>query len=189
MRRAWWLLPACAVLACGVALAPARGDDKKADDKKPADKKPEEKKGPVVDLGGLKANVPGSWKEETPKSKIRLKQYKLAKAEGDKEDGEVVIFQGILGTVKQNIDRWKAQFTPPKDKKLEDVAKLTKMKVGGNDVQLLDIQGTFGGKDDYRMLAVQIQTKKETYHVKLIGPAKTVEKFREGFVDWLKALK
>jgi hypothetical protein len=44
-------------------------------------------------------------------------------------------------------------------------------------------------KSDYRMLAVHFEGPKDVYHIKLTGPAKTIEAFKNGFDEWLKAFK
>ena len=42
---------------------------------------------------------------------------------------------------------------------------------------------------DYRMLAVHFEGKKEVYHIKLTGPAKTIDMYKKGFDEWVKAFK
>src|SRR5437773_8742934 len=100
-------------------------------------------KGTVIEIDGLKATAPAAWKEETPSSRLRFAQFKLPKAKDDKDDAEVVIFKGFGGSAKQNVDRWKATFVPPKGKTIDDVAKVEEMKVSGRDATYLDISGTY----------------------------------------------
>jgi hypothetical protein len=192
MRRTLWLVPLCfAGLASGFGLCPAGAADKKDEDK-----------GTVVELDGLSSRTPASWKEEAPSTSMRLTQFKLPKVKDDKEDGQVVIFKGISGTAQANIDRWKGQFQPPEGKTVDDVAKVTEMKVGDVMVSYLDIHGTFLDKfppfapnakvvkrPGYRMLAVQFEGKANPYHIKFWGPADTVEHYKQGFDDCLKAFK
>jgi hypothetical protein len=42
---------------------------------------------------------------------------------------------------------------------------------------------------DYRMIAVHVDGKQGPFHIKLTGPARTVERYKQGFDDWLKAFK
>src|SRR5438045_3202288 len=112
-------------VAAVAVLAAARGDDK-------------DKKGTEVELSGLKSTTPAAWKEEAPANQMRFMQFSLPKAEGDKKDAEVVIFKGISGSTKDNIERWKNFFIPPEGKTLNDVAKVTEMKVGNAEVTYLD---------------------------------------------------
>src|SRR5258707_14115182 len=71
-------------------------------------------KGTVVELDGLRSQAPAEWKEETPSNQMRFAQFKLPKHKDDKENAELVIFKGLGGSAKQNIERWKSQFVAPK---------------------------------------------------------------------------
>jgi hypothetical protein len=159
-------------------------------------------KGTVVNLDGLKSAAPSSWKAEDPSNTMRLIQFKLPKANGATEDAELVIFKNAGGSVRDNVNRWKGFFTPPEGKTIDDVAKVTEIKIGGRDATLLDVHGTYlfkrrpfdanekGEKrPDYRMMAVQYQGTDNLYHIRLVGPAKTVEHYQKGFDAWLKNFK
>ena len=161
-----------------------------------------EEKGTVVNLDGLKSAAPSSWKAEAPANQMRLIQFKLPKADGGTGDAELVIFKNAGGSVRDNVNRWKGFFTPPEGKTIDDVAKVTDIKIGGRDATLLDVHGTYlfkrrpfdpnekGEKrPDYRMMAVQYQGPDNLYHIRLVGPAKTVEHYQKGFEDWLKNFK
>jgi hypothetical protein len=188
MRRAApFMIVAFTVLAC----SPVTTESSAKDDK-----------GTVVELDGLSSKAPAEWKEETPSNQMRLAQFKLPKEKDDKFDAELVIFKGISGSAKQNVERWKGQFVPAKGKTIEDVSKVEEFKVSERPVTYLDISGTYKFKarpfdpkaeeearPDYRMLAVQIDGKNDSYQIKLTGPAKTVEKYKKGFDEWLKAFK
>src|SRR5262249_135821 len=162
----------------------------------------DEAKGAVVDFDGLKSAAPAAWKEEEPASKMRYKQFRLPRVKGDKADAELTIFRGFGGSAKDNIKRWKDQFQPPEGKKLDDVAKVTEMKIAGQEVTYLDIAGVYLFKEppfdpnakvekrpDYRRRGVHFEGPKNIYHIKLVGPEKTVEEYKKGFDDWLKAFK
>jgi hypothetical protein len=162
----------------------------------------QDQKGVVIDFDGLKSAAPASWKEETVASKMRYKQFRLPRTGEGKADAELVIFRDIGGTAKENVERWKGQFLPPEGKKIDDVARVTEFKVSGAEVTYLDISGTFLYKarpfdanekpekrPDYRMLAVYFKGPKNVYFIKLTGPARTVEHYKPGFDDWLKAFK
>jgi hypothetical protein len=194
MRYAsWFVMLAFGALAC----SPSGAETTAA-----ADKKDKEGKGVVVDLDGLRSRTPADWKEEAPSNRMRLAQFRLPAQKGDKEDAELVIFKGLGGSAKQNVERWKGQFQPPEGKKIDDVSKVEEFKVSGADVTLLDVHGTYLSKNppfapnakvekkpDYRMLAAQFETKNNIYHIKLVGPAKTIEHCKTGFDEWLKNFK
>jgi hypothetical protein len=158
-------------------------------------------KATVVELDGLRSKAPAEWKEEAPANEMRLTQFKLPKNKDDKFDAELVIFK-LGGSAKQNVERWKAQFTPPKGKTIDDVSKVEEFKVSDRPVTYLDISGTYKFKarpfdpkseeetrPEYRMLAVQFDGKDNVYQIKLTGPAKTVEMYKKGFDEWIKAFK
>ena len=190
MRRvAPFALLAFGVLACSSAPTETNAKDDKD-------------KGTVVELDGLRSKAPAEWKEEAPANQMRLTQFKLPKSKDDKYDAELVIFKGLGGSAKQNVERWKAQFAPPKGKTIDEASKVEEFKVSDRPVTYLDISGTYKFKArpfdpkaeeetraDYRMLAVQIDGKNEVYQIKLTGPAKTIEKYKKGFDEWLKAFK
>lgn len=184
MRR--FLLPAC-LLTAALAL-PAGADDKA--------------KGTKVNFDGLTSTTPAAWVEETPSNKMRFAQFKLPKVKGDKEDAELVIFKGLGGSAAANIDRWKAQFVAPKGKTADDISKQTEIKIGGKPAQQVVVEGTFKYnpapfnprsknvlRPDYKMIAVHFEGPKEIYHIKLTGPAKTVDHYAKGFDAWLKGFK
>jgi hypothetical protein len=159
-------------------------------------------KGTVIELDGLSSRTPADWKEEAPSNQMRLAQFRLPKKGDDKADAELVIFKGFGGSAKENINRWKAMFAPPEGKAIDDVAKVEEMKIAGNEATYLDISGTYTQKTrpfdpndkgvkrpDYRMLAVHFEGPKTRYHIRLVGPAKTVEAYKKGFDEWLKNFK
>lgn len=159
-------------------------------------------KGVVVDLDGLKSTTPGDWKEEAPANQMRFMQFRLPKKGDDKADGELIIFKGLGGGSKANVERWKKQFVPPEGKKIEDVAKVKEIKIGDRPAIYLDIQGTYlfnpapfnprskpEEKPNYRMLAIYLDGADNPYQIKLTGPAKTVEAYKKGFDEWVKNFK
>lgn len=168
-----------------------------------ADGDKEKSKGVVVNLDGVKSTTPGDWKEEAPANRMRFIQFRLPKKGDDKEDAELVIFKGLGGGSKANIDRWKKQFVPPKGKQIDDVAEVKDIKLGDRPAAYLDVQGTYlfnpqpfnprskpEERPNYRMLALYfVSAKDEPYQIKLTGPAKTVESYKKGFDEWLKNFK
>jgi hypothetical protein len=159
-------------------------------------------KGTVVDLDGLKSAAPSTWKEEAPSNQMRLAQFKLPHAAGDSYDAELVIFKALGGSAADNVARWKGQFTPPEGKTANDVSKVTELKIAGRDATQLDIHGTYLYKKrpfdpnergekraDYRLIGIQFDGPANVYHIRLLGPAKTVEEYKKGFDEWLKNFK
>jgi len=158
----------------------------------------EKTKGTKVTLDGLSSVTPADWVKGTPASTMRFAQFRLPKAEGDAEGAEVAIFK-LGGSTRQNVDRWKAQFQPPAGKTLDDVSKETTMKIGGHSATQLDITGTYnappfdptfkGKKTGFRLVGIQLEGPENAYQIKLLGPAKTVEKHKKAFDEWIKGFK
>jgi hypothetical protein len=161
--------------------------------------------GTPVELEGLKSTAPAGWKKEEPTAQqknFRKYQFRIAKADGDKEDAEVVVFffgPGGGGSKDANLTRWKGQFKPPAGEQ----AKVKEFRVGDAAVTVLDLTGTYlfkvGGpfnpnakteeKPDYCMLGVIFDCKGGPYYMRLLGPTKTVAAHMKEFDDWLKNFK
>lgn len=159
-------------------------------------------KGEEVTLGGMKSTAPAEWKVEPPANEMRVTQFKLAKVAGDPEDAALVVFyfRAGSGSVEQNFKRQEAKFDLSAAKK--DAVKVTKIKVGPLEGHSQDITGTFLSKfppfapnakitrkNDYRQIYVVFSAKDGEYYVSLLGPAKTVAKYKDGFDNWLKNFK
>ena len=141
--------------------------------------------------GELRFKAPDGWTVEKPSSSMRVGQYKLPKAEGDKDDASLVLYffgstQG--GTSQANIDRWIGQMQQPDGSSSKDKAKTETLTINGLKVTTVDVTGTYTAEmgpgerfvihDDanYRLRAAVIETPKGNYFVKLAGPAKTVSR-------------
>ncbi len=159
-------------------------------------------KGTEVKLDGVKSTAPASWKEEAPANQMRLMQFKLPHAKDDKADGEVVIFRNAGGTPKANVERWKSQFRAPEGKKIDDVTKVSEIKIGGRPATMVEIQGTYlfkarpfdpqaktEARPDYTMIAIHFEGDKNLYHIRMVGPSKTIDQYKKGFEEWLKEFK
>jgi hypothetical protein len=169
---------ATAVLACGL-----RAEDK----------------GVPVEWGGLKSTTPAGWKEEKPSNEFRKAQFKLAKAAGDPEDAELALFASPGGGgVDANLERQVKKFELAKDAK----PAVSKIKVGKEEATYQDISGTLLKKfppfdpnakvtkvENYRQIYVIFDGKDAVYSLTLLGPAKTVEKHKKEFDEWLKNFK
>ena len=188
MRRAWWLLSmSLGVLACGAGTHAGEG------------------KGTEVTLDGLKSRTPAGWKMQPASNKLRAYQFQVPRADGDKEDAELVIFyfgEGSGGTAADNLKRWKGMFQPPEGKKIDEVSKVEKFKVGDVPVTSLDVSGTYlykfppfapnakvQKKADFRRFGVIFESPKGPYFITLTGPAKTMAQQKKGFDGWVKGFK
>ncbi|HEY1189751.1 MAG TPA: hypothetical protein VGE74_19035 [Gemmata sp.] len=158
-----------------------------------------EDKGVAVEWGGVKSTTPAGWKEETPSNKMRMAQFKLAKEKGDPEDAELALFASPGGgSVDANLERQVKKFELAKDAK----PKVSKIKIGKTEATYQDITGTLLKKfppfdpnakitrvENYRQIYVIFDGKEAVYSLTLLGPAKTVEKHKKEFDEWLKNFK
>ncbi len=155
-----------------------------------------------VEVSGLKADAPASWKAEKPANLLRSHQFKLASADKGFADAELTVSPKSSDNVTKKFDEWKAQFTPPDGKKAEDVTKTSEFKIGEVKVHILDVTGTWKYKErpfdpkskeeikpEYRAVWVIVVGKDDTTHLRLSGPQGVVEKHYPEFEKWLKALK
>lgn len=184
--------------AAGVALLAAlTGACTAAEEAKPAGTAADAKKGTTVEWAGMKSTTPADWKREEPTSKFRQDQFRVPRAEGDKEDAEVAVFylQGG-GGVEANLKRQTAAFEKDKMKEKQE-----KIKVGSHDAVYQVITGTFLKKPfpmaekgtpvpGYAQLYVIFEGKDGAVaSAWLRGPEKTVEKHAKEFRDWVKNFK
>jgi hypothetical protein len=153
--------------------------------------------------GDLHYKVPDGWVSAQPSSKMRVAQFKLPKADGDNEDGELVLYyfgasQG--GTAEANIDRWISQIQQADGSASKDKAKTENLTVNGLKITTVDVSGRYtaemapgSGKfydnANYRLRAAVIETPKGNYFLKLVGPAKTVGRWEQSFTDYLESFE
>ena len=164
-----------------VAEKPA---DEKPTDEKPTDGDAKAVKTVEVKLKGLVLNVPESWKQSQPTSRLRLGQFAIPKVKGDEEDGELAIFNfGGGGDVKANVDRWVGQFTAEGRE-----SKVTKGPIENGQYVLVEITGTYlkpvgppiqrktVAASGSRMLGVILGREDiGLFFMKMTGPDKTVK--------------
>ena len=169
-------------LAALLALPHLSMAEDKASDKPDANAK-EVKTVEVEIKGGLKLNVPETWKQGKPSSRLRLAQFAIPAAKGDTEEGELALFNfGAGGSAKANIDRWIGQFQPDERE--------VKVKEGATETGkyfFVEITGTYmkpigppiarqsKAAPGSRMLGVILGIEdKGIYFFKMTGPDKTV---------------
>jgi hypothetical protein len=162
---------------------------------------------PQSATGELRYKAPEGWTPERPASDMRVAQYKLPKVEGDSEDALLVLYyfgQGQGGTAQANIDRWINQMQQPDGRPSKEQARTENMTVNGLQVITVDVSGTYSGgmsptggmsgekageKSNYRLRAAIVETPKGSYFVKLTGPEKTVTRWDQAYIDYIKSFE
>jgi hypothetical protein len=150
----------------------------------------------------LKFDAPSGWVSKPPASTMRVAEFTLPRAADDAEDAALAIyfFGGQGGTVEANLDRWIGQLTQPDGKPSKDVAKTSKLTSHGLEITLIDLTGTYVAevspgsaehynKPGFRLRAAVVITPGGPYYVKLTGPERTVTRWDESFMTFLKSLR
>ena len=151
----------------------------------------------------LKFRVPAGWVEEERTSSMRVAQYRLPKAEGDTEDASLVLYyfgQGQGGSTAANMERWVGQMKQEDGSSSKDKAKEENLEANGLKVATVDVSGTYIAetspgsgtllnKPGYRLRAAVVETPKGSYFVKLVGPEKTVARWNDSFMSYLRSFE
>lgn len=135
--------------------------------------------------------APPRWQSVPNTSSMRLATYRIPRAEGDAEDGDLSIMQAG-GSVDANAERWIGQFDAPSQKS----AKRTTRKVGGLDVTIVEVQGNYSGGmgkspaagSTTALLGAIVSTPGMPHFFKLTGPVKTVTAARVEFDAMIASL-
>jgi hypothetical protein len=149
--------------------------------------------------GKLQLTAPGSWIRKRPQTAIVEHEFAIPPAKDDKAEGRLTVM-AAGGGIEANIDRWYGQFTQPDGGSTKDRAKIHKIKVGGDEVHLVDLSGTFRDqrgpvapaieRPKYRMLAAIIATKGAgNYFIKFYGPERTVAENEKAFVSMIEGME
>jgi hypothetical protein len=156
--------------------------------------------GEVVELGKLKCRTPADWAKVKPAEPAGYREYRLEPVGDNKTSAQLAI--DFLGNgngagAGEQVKRWEERFLPPEGKNLDDVVRVRTLQVGGAAVTCLDVRGDYQGmpgdpatpRQNYRLLGVYFGTPRGPYLIRLWGPADTVEFYRDGFENWVKAFK
>jgi len=160
------------------------------------------KGGEVEVLAGIKLTTPAGWVPLELKSTggaFSIKPaaaFSLPKVEGDDEDASVRVthFPGMKNVpAEAQLNRWYNQFSQPDGKATKDVAIAQSFVLGDATVTLADIPGTMGAgpsaKPNYRLVAAIIEHPKGPHFVKVTGPTKTIDKWKDSIVEYVKSVE
>ncbi|HTM54703.1 MAG TPA: hypothetical protein VL175_11775 [Pirellulales bacterium] len=149
--------------------------------------------------GKLAFKVPDAWTEKQPQSAITERELSIPAAGDDKTDGRLTMMSAG-GGVEANLERWYGQFTQPDGGNSRERAKVSKLKVSGCEVHVVDLSGTFRDqrgpvapaveRPKYRMLAAIVVTPKAgNYFIKFYGPERTVAENERAFMSMIQSLE
>lgn len=146
----------------------------------------------------LALTAPEHWAPKPPAMQMIAYEFAVPPAEGDEESGRMTVMTAG-GSVEANIERWIGQFSQPDGAETKDRAKVEKKTIGGQEVHLVDVAGTYQdargpfapavARPDYRMLAAILPTPEGTYFLKFYGPKKTVGENQAAFEKMIEGMK
>ncbi len=153
--------------------------------------------------GELRFKVPEGWVNQKPSSNMRVAQYALPKAEGDPEDGSLVLYyfgSGQGGSIDANVERWIGQMEQPGGGSSKEKAKTASVVVNGLKVTTVDVTGTYTAQmapgsearynsANYRLRAAIVETPKGNYFAKLVGPEKTIARWDKEFQAYVNSFE
>ena len=135
-----------------------------------------------------------------------MEQFKLPKAEGDPEDAELALFVFPGGgSVQANLGAQEKKFEIPAGKKPEDVIKVEKIKSAGKTRSIRtyrhvpeEVPAVRPEREDHQgdrttgSSTSSSRRRRATHRpllMTLLGPAKTIEKHKKAFDEWVKNFK
>jgi len=137
-----------------------------------------------------KWKVPAQWVETAPSSSMIFKSFSVTGDAGAKAAITVSFFQGDVGGVLANINRWRGQMGQPpvEQSQLDDVTELLTTLDGR--ATLTDIVGTDAKTGlPARMTAAIVPHGDNTWFYKLMGNGNLVEEQKNSFVEFVKTVQ
>ena len=152
-----------------------------------------------TEAAGIRFAIPRDWSRVPAPSDVRAAQYRIPRAPGDGEDGELLLFffgTGNGGSAEDNLTRWYGQFTRPDGRPPRDAATVTGRTVRGLRVTAVDLPGTYLGgppgsapRPGFRLLAAVVEGEGGPWFFKAVGPAATIGAAKPGFDALLDSLQ
>jgi hypothetical protein len=151
-----------------------------------------------VSPGDLAFSAPDAWMAKATRAMTKA-IYELPKVEGDAENADLAVshFPGMRDIpFDANVSRWCGQFEQPDGSSSREAVKRWELEGSKHPATVIEISGRYKAssmagpagapKEDYRMLAAEIRTDGGPWYVKMVGPAKTVEHWKEAFEEFIR---
>ena len=152
--------------------------------------------------GTLMFDAPDGWRALTPTSSMRVAEFELPRADGDPEDAALTVysFGGSGGSVEANPQRWLGQMVQPDGRPSRDVATTRTFEAGGLPITHLAVGGTYVAeirpgapgryeKPGFKLEAAVVETPNGPYFVKLVGPARTIDRWSASVTSFLESVR
>lgn len=138
---------------------------------------------PVTAQLVLDWKVPTGWKELGP-TNMRKVNLRVA----GRDDAHCYVTPPIGGSALANINRWLEQMGKPKIG-AKELAKLPRKRALGISGTYLEIDGSFQGQANQRLVGLILPIGQQVYYVKMTGPKALLEKERGRFEEFLGSLR
>lgn len=137
-------------------------------------------------------DAPAAWPSAPNPSSMRKATFKVPKAPGDPEDGELSV-SAASGGVDANIGRWAGQFanaTPKKEQRSPNGLKVTVVELAGT-YSAGGMMGTPAPpKEKWMLLGAVVEGAEGQLHFfKLTGPEKTVQAAKKDFDTFVASFR
>jgi hypothetical protein len=149
---------------------------------------------------GITWEDPPDWPREARQRPMRKATYKVPRAKGDGDDGELAVFYfgaGQGGGLEDNVQRWVKQFSerkPEEPRRADRSANGLKQHTVEIDEGVYD-PGMMGGgqkptpKTGFALLGAIVEAPSGSYFFKLTGPKATVQGAKTKFYALLDSIK
>jgi hypothetical protein len=149
--------------------------------------------GPVR-VAGIAFTPPASWRREAPESSMRVAQFGIPGASGEK-DGTVAVYyfgSGQGGGIADNAKRWQDQFTNATP------GPVTSVERNGLKVTVVTTQGTYASgmpmgpstpEPGFALWGAIVEAPQGNVFVKATGPKALIERSRPDFDALLSSLQ
>ena len=147
-----------------------------------------EAKPPAAEM--LSYKTPPEWISEEPANQMRKAQYKIPARKGKSEPAALTLFTfgGPAASLEGNIERWREQMGGGD-------ASVSKIEGSACPATIVDIAGNYSGDDrgkpmeNARLLVAVVEAGERTWYFKFVGPADTVDGWRDAFLELLKGVR
>ncbi|HBE69606.1 MAG TPA: hypothetical protein DDW52_15790 [Planctomycetaceae bacterium] len=173
--------PPFASMAGSMSQSPQPPSPPPASDPRPQAAPPSVTPGPSSDF---KFDIPESWTEEEPKSRMRLVQMSVA---GENELSAELTISRAGGSIEMNMSMWLSQVgQTSSEKEVSSVIEAAEtVTVNGADGKLYTVAGTEGKTILLTEVAGEAQ---QSVFIKLLGDSEVVEAQRDAYVEFIKSL-
>ena len=153
-------------------------------------------KNKLINIGDLRFVLPNSWEQENPSNSMRLAQFLLP---GKDKNARLVVFFGIGGTIRDNLQRWYKQF---ENENLEGDSNRPREwieNINNFDVNFTYLEGTYLKSNmrmngpiekmkDYALLAAIVSTPEGKYYFKTTGSVDILNEQKENFNKFIRSI-